>query len=690
MSLSLLPTHVQQPEPTTAPGMAEQMAMLRRHRKLILSLAILLPLGAALALSAIPASYTATAVLLYNPATQPGTPAANIQDQQAELASQAAIITSLPALRQLTSSLNLAGQAGFGLAAWPFTATPSPASVITATAHALAVTIPPDTRLLEVAFTSRNPTLSANAANAAVALYLDQRRDQSFTDLQAQQDWLQSHQAALQSDLDTTEASLAAARGQAGQVAGMQGDLSAETASRITAALVDAQAALAMATARLHAATTGDAAAANAEIAPNLLPLRKEQADLAAQVKALSQQYGPDYPDLRTARTSLAAINDELTAEAGREIAAARADVAADQAEVTTLSASLEAARQRAQKLDTQSAPQQVLTQHAETDRALLSALAVQSAQLAQQAALTRPPARIISAATPPLGPNRAHRGPIIAAAAILGLCLGILLAGFREVLDTSFQTGADLTTATGLSCLALLPQVPNPREAALDQPFSLFAEQMRALRTAIAFNGQARILAVTAARPDEGKTTLTAALGRVLAAAGLATLVIDADIRQPSFDVAFCTRHALGLTDYLSGLAGLDDVLQADFRGPLNVLTAGTQGQDALSLLLSPKFPELLAQLRTRFDIILIDAPPAFALAETQVLARAADATIFCIRWGHTPRAVVQAALNILRKSNVSFSGAVLTRVDPARHRNSGFVDAEMYQPRFGGYFRS
>lgn len=470
----------------------------------------------------------------------------------------------------------------------------------------------------------------------------------------------------------------------------MQGDLSAETASRITAALVDAQAALAMATARLHSATASDAAAANAEIAPNLLPLRKEQADLSAQVKALSQQYGPDYPDLRTARTSLAAINDELTAEAAREIAAARADVAADQAEVTTLSASLEAARQRAQKLDTQSAPQQVLTQHAQTDRALLSALAVQSAQLAQQAALTRPPARIISAATPPLGPNRAHRGVILIAVAMLGLCLGILLAGFREILDTSFQTGADLTAATGLSCLALLPQTLNPREAALDQPFTLFAEQMRALRTVIAFNGQACVLAVTSARPDEGKTTLTAALGRSLAASGGNVLVIDADIRQPSFDITFCTRHVLGLTDHLSGLAGLEEVLQTDFRGPLNVLTAGTQGADALSLLLSPRFAALLAQLRARFEIILIDAPPAFALAETQVLARAADATIFCIRWGHTPRAVVLAALNILRKANVTFAGAVLTRVDPARHRRSGFADAEMYQPRFGGYFRS
>lgn len=177
MSLSLLPGQMQQNAPATAPGLAEQMAMLRRHAKLILTIFILLPACAGLGLSAIPASYTATAMLLYNPTNQAGAPASSPQDQQAELASQAAIITSLPALRQIAGSLQLADQPGFGRGTWPFTHKANPANVITATGHALNVAIPPDSRLLAVSFTSRNPVLSANAANFAVKLYLDQRRD---------------------------------------------------------------------------------------------------------------------------------------------------------------------------------------------------------------------------------------------------------------------------------------------------------------------------------------------------------------------------------------------------------------------------------------------------------------------------------------------------------------------------------
>jgi capsular exopolysaccharide synthesis family protein len=663
--------------------------MLRRHQRLIAAICLVVT-GLAGAVSAIsPPSYTATSILLYSPVTSANTPPVSVEDEQAELQSQTAIIASLPALRQIAASVNPATSFGFPWR-WPFARPASQEDRINAARRALDVFIPPNARLLEVSFTGADPAASAAAVNLAVSLYLNHQRDQSFAELQAQQNWLQAHQAALQTDLDASVASLAAARGQAGQVAGMQGDLSAETASRITASLVDAQAALAMATARLHAATANNDAAASAEVAPNLLPLRKEQADLTAQVKSLAGRYGPDYPDLAAARMSLAAINAEIGAEAGREIAAARAEVAADQAAVDTLTASLNAARQRSQTQEAQSAPQQVLTEHAETDRAMLQAIAMQSGQLAQAAALARPPASIISAATPPLEPDRAHRGLTIAAAACLGLCIGVLIAGAADALDTSFRTGGDITAATGLSCLALLPEVPHPREVALDQPFSLLAEQLRALRTALALHREASIITITAARPGEGKTTLTAAFGRALAATGINVLVVDADIRQPSFDIAFCTRHTIGLTDYLAGLAPLEDILQTDFRGPLNIMTAGTQTADALSLFLSPRFGALIQALRGRFDIVLIDAPPAFALAETQLLAREADAILFCVRWGSTPRAVVSAAIGILAQVNVKFAGAVLTRVDPARHRRSGFADAEMYQPRFAGYFRS
>ncbi|MDE2319764.1 MAG: formate--tetrahydrofolate ligase [Rhodospirillales bacterium] len=484
---------------------------------------------------------------------------------------------------------------------------------------------------------------------------------------------------------------MAKARAGAGMVQGTQATLTTETASRLAASLVEAQAGLAMAQARLNAATHagGDAAAANAAIAPNLLPLRTQQAELAAQVRSLASEYGADYPPLVTARSQLAALTGQINAETAREMDAARAEMAADAAEVATLQTALAQARTQSQTEDEEAAPVRALEQRAEAGRDMLRAMTIQAGQLAQDASLTRPDARILSAAAMPAHPISRHAPLVLGASLMLGLCLGVLLAGLLDALDTSLRSGTALRNEFGLVCHALLPETPNPAEAALVAPFSLYAEQLRALHTGLGLGqGQSRILAVTAARPGEGKTTLCVALARTLAAAGVKVLAIDGDLRQPSFNAIFGIRGKPGLADHLAGQAALADCVVQDRLTPLSVLPAGTQSRAALNLLLSTALPALLGALREDYDLILLDAPPAFALAEGRVLARLADAALLCVRWGNTPRHVVCGAITLLHEAGASIAGAVLTRVDAKAHGRSGHADAEFYAPRYGGYF--
>jgi polysaccharide biosynthesis transport protein len=280
----------------------------------------------------------------------PTNPGADAQNQDAVTDSQSAVIASLPAARVLAARLNLASQPEYNAALthplWPFSLlrrniAPDADAVAEQVRRNLSVTVLPGSRILTVSFTSTEPARAAQAANLAMQLYLDHERYDSFTSLTDAQSWLETHSASIQAQLDATETQLGQARAAAGIVLGAQASLTTETASRLAASLVEAQADLAMNQARLHSAATGDAAAANAAIAPNLLPLRKEQADLTAQVQSLAGQYGPDYPDLRAARTQLSAITAEITAETRRELDAARAEVAADRAEITTLQSAL-------------------------------------------------------------------------------------------------------------------------------------------------------------------------------------------------------------------------------------------------------------------------------------------------------------------------------------------------------------
>jgi succinoglycan biosynthesis transport protein ExoP len=685
------------------PSLAEQILLLRRGWRLIFGLAGLALAAASLALSFQQVRYQATGILLYDPAdvTTPGDPLTPVQDQQnqdAVTASQSAVIASLPAAREIAAALRLAAVPAFNPALrrnfvpwlWHQAGPENQDEVAQRVRAALDVEVLPNSRILTVSFTAPDAGQAAAGANLAMQLYLNQERENSFAALTAAQLLLETNSAKLQAGLDVTEAQLAQARAAAGVVAGAQASLTTETASRVAASLVEAQADLAMDQARLNAAGAGDAAAANAAIAPNLLPLRKEQADLTAQVRSMSRQYGADYPDLAAARVSLAAINQEIDAEAAREQDAARAQVAADRAEIATLQTALHAARVESESEDAESAPERALEQRADAGRAMLRSMTLQADQLAQDAALTRPDARIISAAAPPAAPVALHRGVTLAAVALLSLCAAILIAGLRDALDTSIRDGEALRGASGFTCLALVPEVRDPQSAALTAPFSLFAEQLRVLHTSLRLDlpdGPA-LLAITAARPGEGKTTLTIALGRMLTQSGLKVLAIDGDIRQPSFDPAFGLAGAIGLTDHLAGLAGLEQIVHADPASPLAVIAAGTQAQNALKLFLSPALPEFLAQVKTRYDVVLMDVPPAFALAEGRVLARHADGALLCVRWGHTPRRVVAAAVALLAEAGVRISGAALTRVDPVAHGRSGSADAEIYQPRYGGYF--
>jgi uncharacterized protein involved in exopolysaccharide biosynthesis len=432
------------------PSLAEQLLRLRRRWRIILGCTLAVFGLTSFVLAHLPLTYTATGILLYVPeeATVPDRAAVPVpQNEDAVTESQTAVIASLPAARMLAAQLDLAAQPGFGRirgpAPWLWSLLHGPArdadALAAAVRRALHVAVVPGSDVLTVSFTAEDPALAA-AANLAMRLYLDHARQESYARFSDAESWLQEHAAQVQAGLDQTETDLAKARAAAGVVQGAQASLITETASRLAASLVQAQAGLAMSQARLKA-TARDAAA----VAPSLELLRKKQADLAAQVGALQDVYGADYPSLRTTKAQLAAITAQIDAETGRAQEAARADVAADRAEIATLQRALAETRVHSQSEDAESGPVRALEQRAEAGQAMLRSIALQEDLLAQDVSLTQPDARILSAAATPATPSTPNRFLILGASLVLGACAGVLLAGLADALDTSFRSGSDV-----------------------------------------------------------------------------------------------------------------------------------------------------------------------------------------------------------------------------------------------------
>jgi capsular exopolysaccharide synthesis family protein len=274
---------------------------------------------------------------------------------------------------------------------------------------------------------------------------------------------------------------------------------------------------------------------------------------------------------------------------------------------------------------------------------------------------------------------------------------LGLLLVYVLQLVDTTILSGKELRDQTGLPCFALIPEVGRRalghlkiHDYVVRRPLTNFAEQVRALRASVALDiDHPQIITVTAARPAEGKSLLTLALGRSAQLGGERVLAIECDVRQASFQHRLDGSSSPGLLDVLRGEATWRDVLQDDPISGMKFIAAGKPSGDVLGLFLSNEMRQLLTEVRDDYDLILLDAPPIEAMTEARVAAMLSDATLVCVRWRSTQSKTLLRALEVLRDARAKVIGTVLTRVDARVHLRSGYADAGVYHRRHKAYFQ-
>ncbi len=218
----------------------------------------------------------------------------------------------------------------------------------------------------------------------------------------------------------------------------------------------------------------------------------------------------------------------------------------------------------------------------------------------------------------------------------------------------------------------------------------SQFAEQLRALRAGRWMGtDRPRVGAVTAARPAEGKTSVALALGCIAALGGERVCALDCDVHQPAFGRLLQADGELGLTDLLAGHATDEQAIRQEPLSGMHYIAARSAEANAFSLFMSEAMARLLQRLRAQFDLVLLVVQLALAMTDTRVNPAIADATLLCLRWRSTPLVVAENALAVLGEAGANVIGVALTRADARAHLRSGSADAEVYHPRYGGYFR-
>ncbi|NMO92970.1 polysaccharide biosynthesis tyrosine autokinase [Actinomycetospora sp. TBRC 11914] len=252
----------------------------------------------------------------------------------------------------------------------------------------------------------------------------------------------------------------------------------------------------------------------------------------------------------------------------------------------------------------------------------------------------------------------------------VVGLVVGLAAAVLRGALDTTVRSSAELTERTGITSFGSLPLVPGLTEGA--PPLEgRYGEAVRRVRTNLLFadvDDPPSVLAVTSSMPAEGKTTLSCALAAAFAQ-NARVVVVEADLRRPTVAARLGLVDGVGLTDVLTRRTGLAAAVQRWHPSGADVLVCGTVPPNPSELLSSRQMRDLVAQLRSHYDVVILDGPPLAPVADGAVLASLADGALLLCRHGRTVRARLDEAREALAAVGARVLGVVLTMApEPAR----------------------
>jgi succinoglycan biosynthesis transport protein ExoP len=196
-----------------------------------------------------------------------------------------------------------------------------------------------------------------------------------------------------------------------------------------------------------------------------------------------------------------------------------------------------------------------------------------------------------------------------------------------------------------------------------------MYVESYRNLRSALlylAVDGvRPKVLMITSAVPNEGKSTIASNLSCAMALGGSRVLLVDGDLRKGRLHEILGLASKPGLSDLLRQPEDLEKVIQMSPMANLSFIARGTGLRNPGDLFLSNTFDGILAKLREQFDYIIIDSSPVFAADDSTTLAPKMDGTLFVVRSNFSRSNIVKEALELLYQRQATVLGLILNRTD-------------------------
>ncbi|MBT8060210.1 MAG: polysaccharide biosynthesis tyrosine autokinase [Gammaproteobacteria bacterium] len=553
-----------------------------------------------------------------------------------------------------------------------------------------------------ISVSSWDRNLAARIANEYPEAYIVDKLEARFEATEKANTWLSEQLAELETKVGESERAVEIFRDERGlgDVAG--GGLLDRQLSELNSQLIVARAELAEIGARLEQIrllnvgnTNRLATMTEVLSSPMIQQLRSQELEVLARQSELSLEFGPRHPRMLQVQAELGEIRERIELEVSNLIAGLENEADFARARITQLEAGIREVQGEFSEINQDAVQLRALEREAAANRALFETFLSRFKETSSTQGLETSDARVLSQAEVPGGPSYPNRRQQLTSIVLMGFLGACGLVIGLHFLNPGLRSPEQIRQSLGEYVLGVIPLVSSKApmyDYVIDKPQSGAVEALNSLKFSLALSDpdiEMKAVQITSSVPEEGKTSLALSLARVEAASGKRVILVDGDLRRSSIlrKLGMKPGHK-GLSDLVvAGDVELEDYILRDEKGRMDIMPIGTaEYANAGDIFSSLRMEHILGQLKERYDLVVVDAPPVMAVADARIIGRLVDKTLFVVRWNKTPGKVARAALEQLQRFGTDVAGIVLQQVDLQRYGRFGHGESGYYY-HYGHY---
>ena len=428
-----------------------------------------------------------------------------------------------------------------------------------------------------------------------------------------------------------------------------------------------------------------------------LATLRAQRAAEAAELARLQPVYGPNYPQVKQLKAQVQEQDEEITGQEQRIVNQAKDAVSVASAAESKAKEMLESRIHELYGQRDDIVQYELLSQEYESNRQTYEKILSELREAAVDAGLESADISVVDMASVPIRASSIALRFMALMGFLMGAFMGLIAAIVLEKMDTRVRDSKHIQELLGLPGLAIIPRTnfkskEEEKESEVGpemlwDPRSSFAESFRVLRTSIQLSSaarQSRVIAISSSQPGEGKTTTATNLAAALAQSGKRVVLVDTDMRRPSVFWRMGLTVKKGLSEYLTGNETLEGIVQTHKTLPsLDLIPSGYSPPLPADLLASDAMKQLVTILRERYEYVLFDSPPMLSVTDPLIIAALSDGMVLVIRQGYCTRAMLVRVAEITQDVDLKVYGFVLNGVDASLPEYYGYLGYYAYDYR-------